>query len=132
MKRFLHKLLGDRGERAAARFLKSAGYRIIARSYRNQFGEIDLIVMDGRQIVFVEVKTRATTQRGQPHEAVDQGKQAKLSKLALVWLKKHKRLDQSARFDVVSIIWPAEKMAQPEIEHFINAFESTGTGQFFG
>ena len=88
--------------------------------------------MDGRQIVFVEVKTRATTQRGQPHEAVDQGKQAKLSKLALVWLKKHKRLDQSARFDVVSIIWPAEKMAQPEIEHFINAFESTGTGQFFG
>lgn len=132
VKRFLHKLLGDKGERAAARFLKSAGYRIIAHSYRNQFGEIDLIAMDGNQVVFTEVKTRASDDRGQPYEAVDKAKQTKLTKLALVWLKKHKRLDKPARFDVISIIWPPESSAPPQIQHFINAFEATGKGQFWG
>ena len=105
MKRFLHKLLGDRGERAAVRFLKRQGFKIIARQYRNQFGEIDIIARDGRQVVFVEVKTRQSTDKGQPHEAVDVNKQRKLTKLALVWLKKHNQLDQTARFDVVSIVW---------------------------
>ena len=131
MRRFLHKLLGDKGEKAAARFLKKAGYKIVAHSYRNQFGEIDLIAMDGKQIVFVEVKTRQTADRGQPFEAVDSRKQQKLTRLALAWLKKHKRLQQSARFDVISIIWPNDAK-KPEVQHFVNAFEATGRGQFFG
>ena len=130
MKRFLKKLLGDRGERAAVRFLKKASFRIIARQYRNQFGEIDIIAMDGPQIVFVEVKTRRSTDAGQPHEAVGRRKQQKLTNLALAWLKKHKRLGQSARFDVVSIVWP-ENSAKPAIEHFKHAFEASGAGQFF-
>ena len=130
MKRFLHKLLGDRGERAAVRFLKKARYRILARQYRNQFGEIDIIAMDGSQIVFVEVKTRQSTDAGQPHEAVDRRKQQKLTNLALAWLRKHKRLEHSARFDVISIVWP-DDVAKPAIEHFKHAFEATGHGQFF-
>ncbi|MDG1894053.1 MAG: YraN family protein [Fuerstiella sp.] len=130
MKRFLHKLLGDRGERAAVRFLKKAHFRIIARQYRNQFGEIDIIAMDGSQIVFVEVKTRQSTDAGQPHEAVDLRKQQKLTKLALAWLRRHKRLEQSARFDVISIVWP-DDAAKPAIENFKHAFEATGSGQFF-
>lgn len=130
MKRFLHKLLGDRGERAAVRFLKKARYRILARQYRNQFGEVDIIAMDGSQIVFVEVKTRQSTDAGQPHEAVDQRKQQKLTNIALAWLRKHKRMEQSARFDVVSIVWP-DDAAKPTIEHFRHAFEATGHGQFF-
>lgn len=130
MRRFLHKLLGDKGETAAARFLKKAGYRILARSYKTQIGEIDLIAMDQQQVVFVEVKTRQTTNQGRPFEAVDLRKQQKLTKLALAWMKKHKRLNQSARFDIVSIVWPADAK-HPEIQHFINAFEATGRGQFF-
>jgi hypothetical protein len=50
--------------------------------------------------------------------------------LALSWLKKHKRLEQSARFDVVSIVWPGDT-TEPQIRHFINAFEATGRGQFY-
>lgn len=130
MKRFLHKLLGDRGERAAARYLKKKGYRIVSRQYRNQFGEIDLIALDGQQIVFVEVKTRSSTANGQPFEAVHDAKQKKLTKLALVWLKKHQRMKQTARFDIVSIVWP-DGSRQPDIEHFRNAFEAQGKGQFF-
>lgn len=130
MKRFLHKLLGDRGERAATRFLKKLGYKIVARQYENQFGEIDIIALDGQQIVFVEVKTRTTTNMGQPFEAVDRRKQQKLTKIALVWMKRHRRMDQSARFDIVSIVWP-DGHRQPEIQHIKNAFESSGNGQFF-
>ena len=130
MKRFLHKLIGDRGERAAVRFLKRKGFKILAKQYRNQFGEVDVIALDGSQIVFVEVKTRQSTDAGQPFEAVDRRKQQKLTKLALVWLKKYKRLEQSARFDIVSVIWP-QNSAEPQIQHFVNAFEATGQGQFF-
>lgn len=53
--------LGRRGERLAARFLRRARYRILARNARTPVGEADLICEDpdGRTIVFVEVKTRA-------------------------------------------------------------------------
>jgi len=76
MKRFLQKLLGDRGERAAVRFLKKERFRIIVRQYRNQFGEIDIIAMDGPQIVFVEVKTRQSTDAGQPYERIGLAQEA--------------------------------------------------------
>lgn len=130
MKRFFHLLLGDRGERAAVRFLKKQGFRIVATQYRNQFGEIDVIAKEKQQIVFVEVKTRRSTDAGQPYEAVDIHKQRKLTKLALAWLKKNRLLEQSARFDVISVVWP-EGSRKPQLQHFRNAFEATGSGQFF-
>ena len=124
MRRFLHLLLGNRGERAAARYLKKLGYRIIARQYRSQFGEIDIIALDGETIVFVEVKTRSSTAQGQPYEAVDAHKQRQLSRTALGFLRQKKRMSQRARFDVVSILWP-QGDTHPRIRHFPGAFEST-------
>lgn len=130
MKRLFHLLLGDRGERAAVRYLKQHGFKIVATQYRSPAGEIDIIAMEQGKVVFIEVKTRKSVESGQPHEAVDLNKQRKLTKLALLWLKKHKRLDQGARFDVVSIVWP-DGAKEPEITHFRNAFEATGSGQFY-
>ncbi len=131
MKRLLARLLGDRGERAASRFLKNLGYTIVARQYRNQYGEVDIIAIDNDRIVFVEVKTRKSTNTGQPFEAVDRRKQQKLTRLALSWMKKTKPLHQSARFDIISIVWPDEG-GEPQIRHIRNAFEATDEGQFFG
>lgn len=131
MKNFFRKLLGDRGERAAAKHFKKLGYRILAKQYRNNFGEVDIIAQDGPITVFAEVKTRTTTDDGQPFEAVDRRKQEKITRVALAWLKKHRRLEQPARFDVVSIVWPADSR-EPQIQHFQNAFEATGRGQMFG
>ena len=130
MKNLFRLLLGDRGERAAVRYLKKQGFRIIAKRYRNSFGEVDIIAQDGKATVFVEVKTRTSTNDGQPFEAVDLRKQEKITRIALAWLKKHDRLEQPARFDVVSILWPDER-GEPQIQHFRNAFEATGRGQFF-
>jgi putative endonuclease len=130
MKNLFRKLLGDRGERAAVAMLKKLGYRILAKQYRNSFGEIDIIAQDGETTVFVEVKTRTSANDGQPFEAVDRRKQDKLTRVALAWLKKHGRLEQRARFDIVSILWP-EEGRDPEIAHYRNAFEATGRGQLF-
>ena len=130
MKNLFRKLLGDRGERAAVKYLKTQGFRIIAKQYRSSFGEVDIIAEDRRTTVFVEVKTRTSTNDGQPFEAVDLRKQEKITRIALAWLKQHDRLEQSSRFDVVSILWPDES-GEPQIQHFRNAFEATGRGQFF-
>jgi putative endonuclease len=130
MKNLFRKLLGDRGERAAVKYLKQQGFRIIAKQHRNYYGEVDIIAQEGKSTVFVEVKTRTSTNDGQPFEAVDLRKQEKITHVALAWLKQNDRLEQPARFDVVSILWPDEK-GEPQIQHFRNAFEATGRGQFF-
>ena len=130
MKNLFRKLLGDRGERAAVQYLKKQGFRIIAKQYRNSAGEVDIIAQEEKTTVFVEVKTRTSTSDGRPFEAVDLRKQEKITRIALTWLKKHGRLDQPARFDVISILWPEEN-AEPQIQHFRNAFEGTGRRQFF-
>jgi putative endonuclease len=127
---WLRRLLGNRGERAAERFLSSRGLRIIARGLRTRRGELDLVALDGRQVVFIEVKTRLDHQAGHPAEAVDAAKQRKLVALALQFLKKHGLLDHSARFDIVAVTWPADR-AEPVIEHYRNAFESPDRFQMF-
>ncbi len=127
---FAPKTLGQRGEAAAGRFLKRQGYTIVERGSRVGRGEIDLVAVDGRTVVFVEVKTRSSDVAGLPYEAVDDAKQQRLTRLALVYLKRHGLLEYPARFDVVSLVWPAGQR-QPQIEHFKNAFEATGRGQMF-
>ncbi|MFN9721021.1 MAG: YraN family protein [Planctomycetota bacterium] len=130
LKNLLRKLLGDRGEKAAVSFLRAQGYRIAAKQYRNQFGEIDIIAEDQKTTVFIEVKTRSSDSAGQPFEAVDRRRQDRMTRAALAWLKRHRRLERPARFDVISILWPEDSSA-PQISHFRNAFEATGRGQLF-
>ena len=69
------KNLGERGEIAAARFLKRVGYRIVTTRLRKRYGEIDIIAVDysggSETVVFAEVKTRRRDDNTQPAEAVD-------------------------------------------------------------
>jgi len=121
---FPEKTLGQRGEAAAARFLRRRGYKTLARSEHLGPGEIDLVMLDRRTIVFVEVKTRRSADWGHPSEAVDRHKQRKLTLLAQAFLKRHGLLECPARFDVVAVIWPAGKRRPSAIEHIANAFEA--------
>lgn len=124
---FWNRLLGDRGEQEAARYLRRQGLRILHRGYRTNHGEIDLIALDGNVIVFVEVKAR---RQGVPAEAVTTEKQRRLTLAALHFLKKHGLLEQRSRFDIVAIIWPEDDNT-PQIEHIRDAFEAVGRGQMF-
>jgi putative endonuclease len=116
--------LGQRGERLAVKFLRKQGYIIIARDHRNRLGEIDIIAVDGRTVVFVEVKTRTDQDAGHPADAVNADKQRRLTRAAQAYRKRHSLLEHAARFDVIAITWPAGK-GRPVIEHFKNAFEAT-------
>jgi putative endonuclease len=115
--------LGQKGERLAARYLRRKGYLIIARGERDRYAEIDLIAVEGRTVVFVEVKTRTHQQAGHPAEAVDRDKQRRMTRAALVYRNRHDLHAVSMRFDVVAITWPADKRP-PVIEHFVNAFQA--------
>ena len=129
--RFLMKQpLGKRGERVAERFLLKQGMIIVSRSYQDKFGEIDLIAVDDETIVFVEVKTRTSDYAGDPAEAVDDVKQAHITKTAIGYLKFHKLTECSVRFDVIAITWPAGKK-RPSIKHYKSAFERAGEFQMF-
>jgi putative endonuclease len=127
---FRKKSLGQRGEDAAARYLKRQGFRIVERGHDSPLGEIDIIAIDGRTIVFVEVKTRTGGDAGHPTEAIDATKQRRMTQAALAYLKAKRLLQNSARFDVIAVVWPAGAQ-EPAIEHFKNAFSPTGSGQFF-
>jgi putative endonuclease len=122
-----NRLLGDRGERMAARFLRRQGMRILMRGYTAHHGEIDLIARDGDTLVFVEVKTR---RQGVPAEAVTPEKQRRITLAALHFLREHRLLEQRCRFDIVAIVWPDDRR-DPQIEHIPNAFEAVGRGQMF-
>lgn len=125
------KSLGERGEDYAARYLKRKGYKIIALRDRSRLGEIDIVAVEGRTVVFVEVKTRAAEEKGTPEEAVNREKQERLTKAALAFLRRHDLLGNcSARFDVISLVWP-EGQKRPELRHFENAFSPAGNFQMF-
>lgn len=130
MNGFLRKIFGDRGERAAAKYLKAKGMKVIARQYLTQWGEIDLIMLDGDTLVFVEVKTRHSGKSGQPSERVDRLKRTNSTKAALAFLKTHGQLGHRARFDVIAIVWP-ENSKVPDITHIPNAFEAVDLGQMY-
>lgn len=128
--RFPKKSLGDRGEDAAARFLKRQGYHILARHFDSPLGELDIVAVDGRTVVFVEVKTRRSEDAGRPSDAIDAHKEQRMTQAALGYLKSNRLMGYSARFDVVAITWPDDE-TRPAIEHFKNAFSAVGVGQFF-
>jgi putative endonuclease len=123
------KPLGQRGEAAAARFLRRRGYKILARSDQFGPGELDLVALQRKTIVFVEVKTRQSQEAGHPAEAVDDRKQRQLTRTAVSFLKRHRLLEYPARFDVIAVTWPAGK-GRPMIEHIENAFDAVGTWEF--
>ena len=97
------KALGAFGEQATAQFLKNKNYVILHANYKTPLGEIDLIAKQKNMLVFVEVKTRTSTDFGRASEAVNKHKQQKIKQVALWYLKKHKQLDEQVRFDVVEV-----------------------------
>jgi len=97
---------GRRGEDLAHRFLRRLGFTIAARNYRPRAGagEIDLVAWENDQLVFVEVKTRATGDFGMPEEAVDGEKQAYLVRAARDYLRRANVDWGTVRFDIVSVL----------------------------
>lgn len=89
----------------AAEWYRARGYEVVARNWRCREGEIDLIVRQGRALVFCEVKARTTDAFGVPAEAVNRTKQARIRRLAARWLATESPVrPRQIRFDVVAIL----------------------------
>lgn len=98
-------MTGSRYEQMAADFLTGQGAVIVERNYRCRNGEIDLIVRDGRYLVFTEVKYRSSGSKGDPAEAVNECKQQRIRQTARYYLYSHRYgEDVPCRFDVISIL----------------------------
>jgi putative endonuclease len=121
---------GSRSERAAARFLKRQGYRILARNYTCPLGELDLVTLDGKCIVFVEVRSTMGADPAVPAASVGSEKQRRLTRLALAFLQQYRLLERPARFDVLALSWPEDRR-EPNIVHYKSAFEAVGRFQTF-
>jgi putative endonuclease len=98
--------LGMRGERIAERHLVARGMELLDRNWRCALGEIDLVMRDGDEVVFVEVKTRSSTAFGHPLEAITVAKLARLRRLAGAWLEAHPGVARRIRIDAVAVLAP--------------------------
>jgi len=110
------KILGQEGEKIAARYLSKQGYQIIERNFRTRFGEIDLIARKGKLLVFVEVKTRIGNEDfGQAEWAITKRKINQVRKMAEVYLVKNRPDYQDLRIDAITIIIsPEGKIISPK------------------
>ena len=100
MTRYVTGLLG---ERKAERWLVRRGMRCVARRYRAANGEIDLVMLDGDTVVFVEVKSRPYGAQGAGIQAVTRDKRRRMTGAATMFLASRGWMGKPARFDVVEI-----------------------------
>lgn len=99
-----HMKLGRWGERVAADYVRSQGAKLLYRNFRGpRGGEIDLVVRDGVQLCFVEVKTRRRRATGRPLDAVTLEKQELIERGARAWIALLRERDVLWRFDVVEV-----------------------------
>jgi len=96
--------VGRYGEDVAARYLVDLGWTVLDRNWRGARGELDIVALDGDEVVAVEVKSRTTTAFGHPALAVDGAKLARVGRLAGQWLTEHAVRAASVRVDVLAVV----------------------------
>ena len=114
---------GRDAEDQALRHLQQHGLRLLAQNWLCKRGELDLVMLDGDTVVFVEVRYRKQTQWGGALDSVDARKQQKLILAAQFFLQRESRwANHPCRFDVVAI--DSVPGAEPELNWLRNAFDS--------
>lgn len=108
---------GNIGEELAAEFLQSQGMMILASQYKKSFGEIDLIAQDGDEVVFVEVKARATPTFGYPEDSVTPEKIRHILRVAQSYLEEKKQTESPWRIDVLAVEYDQNP---PKVTHLKN------------
>ena len=113
----INKQIGLKGEEIACNYLKKLGWKILEKNFRySKYAEIDIIAKETNTIVFVEVKTRTTSNFGHPFEAINTKKINNIYKAALSYLKSTQERYEDYRIDIISILGNSN----PKIEHIKN------------
>ena len=114
------KIIGEHAESLACRHLTRHGMRLLTRNFHCRRGEIDLIMLDGDSLVFVEVRYRKSVRFGRAAETVSRNKQSRIIHCAQVYMQACNSWNKPARFDVVSIEGVADDL---QIHWHKNAFQ---------
>jgi putative endonuclease len=99
-----NKSLGTRGENAAAAYLTELGWTVLDRNWSCAEGELDIVAHDGLRHVVCEVKTRSSTDFGDPMEAITQRKALRLRRLAWQWARAHGVPGANIGVDVIGLV----------------------------
>jgi len=110
--------IAKKGELAAENFLSESGYQILERNWYHRHKELDIVAVDGNELVIVEVKSRQAPALDNPAMSIDRKKQRNLVFAANAYARMN-RIHSEIRFDVMWIVYHGN---QPEIEHIRNAF----------
>lgn len=113
-----HNELGKKGEQLAVDFLLKNGYEIIERNYRFDKAEVDIIAKKDNFLAIIEVKTRSSTDFGNPQDFVKPKQMQRLVKAVDEYITESD-LDVEVRFDIIAIV---NEGKQFKIEHLENAF----------
>ncbi len=119
-----HLQQGEDAELASCHYLKTQGLKLIETNFQCRHGEIDIIMLDKKTLVFVEVRFRKNDHFGGGLESITTSKQNKLRRTAELYLQKHSQYE-NARFDVVSMSKTNQNNSQSQPYSFdwiINAF----------
>ncbi len=114
-----HNKIGTQGEELAVSYLQAKGLKILHRNWRAGHLEIDIVALDGEQIVFVEVKTRKVKPT-RPSDVVSVAKMRNIVNAADVYMKNN-HIDAESRFDIIILVGVG---AQAEIDYITNAYRS--------
>jgi len=97
--------LGRLGERLAAEHFLRLGFDVLAQNHHTRWGELDLVLSDGRTLVFCEVKTRRLGS-GEPFESLHVAKQSQVRKMSAAWLAEvtDRPWHDELRFDAVGVL----------------------------
>ena len=110
---------GKAGEDLACKYLEACGYRIIERNYQYGHGEIDIVAMEGDELVFIEVKSRKSLEFGEPEFAFTKNKLSQVRKIASAYLVERDLRDRVCRVDAVAVLFQQEQ--KPKIRLYKNA-----------
>lgn len=109
---------GIDAEQLASSFLQQHGLRLLAKNFRTRYGEIDLIMSDGPELVFVEVRLRRNAFFGGGADSVTQTKRARIVAAAKQYLQSCRRTP-ACRFDVVAL----DALDEKNVDWIRNAFD---------
>jgi putative endonuclease len=114
--------LGRLGERLAAEHFARLGFSVLARNHQTRWGELDLVLSDGRTLVFCEVKTRRVG-GGEPFDGLHDAKRAQVRRIAALWLTEpsERPWHEELRFDAVGVLLDRQD-GLVRLDHVENAF----------
>lgn len=116
---YARHLIGRNGEDEAVKYLEKNGYEIIERNFLCRQGEIDIIALDEKYIVFFEIKARTSTEYGLPSESVTERKLKHMKKAIQYYLYKRNLENENIRVDAIEVYVQNDKYKINHIKQII-------------